>query len=54
MQHSDLTLGEFLTLVADALRQHEETLERVLEGVERAKLKNITRRAVVEVHADAD
>ncbi|HKG80043.1 MAG TPA: condensation domain-containing protein, partial [Pyrinomonadaceae bacterium] len=54
VQHSDLTLGEFLRLVDDTFRQQELTLARTLQEAGRAKLKNITRRAVAEMHANAD
>jgi non-ribosomal peptide synthase protein (TIGR01720 family) len=45
VKHSELTLGEFLSLVDDNFRQQEARRAGTLEDVGRAKLKNITRRA---------
>jgi non-ribosomal peptide synthase protein (TIGR01720 family) len=49
---SDLTVGEFSTLVNDTFRQQEVAQERMLEEAGIAKLRNITRRTVAAVHAD--
>ena len=50
LENSDLTLDEFSTLVNDTFRQHEVTHERMLADAGIAKLRNITRRTVAEVH----
>ena len=50
LENSDLTLDEFSTLVNDTFRQHEVTRERMIADAGIAKLRNITRRTVAEVH----
>ncbi|HET9714339.1 MAG TPA: condensation domain-containing protein, partial [Pyrinomonadaceae bacterium] len=50
LENSDLTLDEFSTLVNDTFRQHEVTQERMLADAGIARLRNITRRTVAEVH----
>jgi non-ribosomal peptide synthase protein (TIGR01720 family) len=50
LENSDLTLEEFSTLVNDTFRQREVTHERMIADAGIAKLRNITRRTVAEVH----
>jgi len=50
LENSDLTLDEFSTLVNDIFRQHEASHERMLADAGIARLRNITRRTVAEVH----